>query len=489
MGSERRPGSSPERVPSSPGGALIGVAVLAAFTANIDLNIVNLALPRIGQAFGIGQSELAWAVNAYVLPYAVSILAIGRLGDGLGHRRVLATGATLFGLGSLLAAVAPAYPVLLAARAIQGFGGSALLTIGLAIVSANFSGPARSRALGLYFAAGAIAATIGPLLGGVLASIGGWPAIFWTQIPLAAGVVIAAIALLPGRPAGRPRSLDVPGLAAGSAVLLGINIALLQADSWGWSSPAIIASWLIAVVALLAFVARERVAAEPAVRLAVFRSRVFVASAVVGGAAWFGILSGSVQLSIYLQSVRGLDIIGAAIVLTPWPLLSGLLFPRAGLIVARIGPERAMVGSLAAAAGAALAMAFVDTATPLPIVSLLAALGGVPLALGVTASTVCALAEFAPSEAGIAAGVFNSLRQVGSSLGVAIPAAVSDLASSGGAVTAAGAAAVGVAAMSGSSAALASRAAVFGIALVVVWVMLPRTHRVVQSSSDALGEA
>jgi EmrB/QacA subfamily drug resistance transporter len=456
-------------------GALVAVAVLAAFTANIDLNIVNLALPRIGQAFGVGQSELAWAVNAYVLPYAVSILAVGRLGDGLGHRRVLGAGAAIFAVGSLVAAAAPAYPILLVARAIQGFGGSALLTIGLAIVSANFDGPARGRALGLYFAAGATAATVGPLVGGVLTSIGGWPAIFWTQIPLACAVVVAAMTILPERAPGRRRSLDVPGLLAGSVILLGINVALLQAHSWGWGSPAIVASWLVAVIALLAFVARERVASEPAIRLAVFRSRVFVASAIVGAAAWFGILSGTVQLSIYLQAVRGLDVFGAALVLTPWPLLAGFLFPRSGAIVARIGPERAMVGSVATAMVAAVAMTFFDTGTPFVIVSLVTAIGGVPIALGVTASTVCALAEFEPSEAGIAAGVFNSLRQVGSSLGVAIPAAVSELAA-GAAAAGAGS---GISTMAGSNAALASRAVIFLIALVAVWVLLPRDHRVV----------
>lgn len=459
--------------------ALAFVAVLAAFTANVDLSIVNLALPRVGQAFAIGQSELAWTVNAYVLPYAVSILAVGRLGDGFGHRRVLAAGGLLFAVGSLLAAAAPSYVVLLVARAVQGLGGSALLTIGLAIVSANFTGVERGRALGLYFAAGATAAVVGPLVGGLLASTLGWRAIFWTQIPLAMGVIAATLVLLAPRQSGARRSLDLPGLAAGSIILLGINVALLQAHSWGWTSPAILASWIVAVVALLAFVARERTASEPAVRLSVFRSRVFVASAIVGAAAWFGILSGSVQLAIYLQQVRGLDPIGAAIVLTPWPLVAGLLFPRAGEIVARIGPERVMVGSVAIATITAFVMAFFDATTPLPFVSLVAALGGVPIAVGVTASTVCALAEFPASEAGVASGVFNSLRQVGSSLGVSIPAAIFDLAA-GGSLS-------GAAAAAGSTAALASRAVVFGIALAGVWLILPRTHRIELPAPEVLG--
>jgi EmrB/QacA subfamily drug resistance transporter len=458
---------------------LIAVSALGAFTANVDLSIVNLALPTVGRAFGIGQSELAWTVNSYVLPYAVSILAVGRLGDGFGHRRVLAAGGMLFAIGSVLAAAAPSYPVLLAGRVLQGLGGSALLTIGLAIVSANFSGVERGRALGIYFSAGATAAVVGPLIGGVLVGFAGWPAIFWMQIPLAIAVVAAALLIVPARAAAPRRSLDVPGLTAGSLLLLGINVALLQAHGWGWTSVPVLASWLVAVVALFAFVARERRAAEPAVRLSVFRSRIFVASAIVGGAAWFGILSGTVQLAIYLQAVRGLDAIGAAIVLTPWPLVAAFVFPRAGAIVSRIGPERVMLGSLAITLGAGVLMTFFDTATPFPIVSLVAALGGVPIAVGVTASTMCALAEFAPSEAGVASGVFNSLRQVGSSLGVAIPAAVFDVAA-GGALT-------GAAAMAGSNAAFASRAVVFAIALGAVWWLLPREHAVVLPEAEPTG--
>ena len=388
---------------------------------------------------------------------------------------MLVVGSLVFALGSLTAAVAPSYPWLLAGRVLQGFGGSALLTIGLALVSANFSGPERGRALGLYFAAGAIAAVVGPIIGGLLASSAGWPAIFWMQVPLAAGVAVLAAQVLPRRAGGIRRSLDLPGLAAGSTVLLAITVALLQASAWGWTSPAVLGCWLVAAVALVAFVVRERHAAEPAVRLSVFGSRIFVASTIVGAAAWFGILSGSVQLSIYLQEVRGLEPVQAALVLMPWPLLSGLLFPRAGAIVTRIGPERVMLGSLALATLAAACMALFTTTTPLVVVSLLAALGGVPLALGVTASTVCALAEFAPSEAGVASGVFNSLRQIGSLLGVAIPAAIFDLA--------AAAAPADSAAMAGSSAALASRAVVFGLALLAVGLILPRQHRVVLATS------
>src|SRR5262249_33855346 len=178
-------------------GAVIAVTVLAAFTAHIDLSIVNLALPVIGEAFHVGQSTLAWTVNAYVLPFAVSILAVGRLGDRYGHRAVLATGGAIFAAGSLASALAPNYEALLAGRVAQGIGGAALLTIGLAVISATFAGAARGRVIGLYFAAGATAAVVGPIVGGLLTTAVGWTGMFWAQVPLAVAVAIAAWLVLP----------------------------------------------------------------------------------------------------------------------------------------------------------------------------------------------------------------------------------------------------------------------------------------------------
>lgn len=176
-------------------------------------------------------------------------------------------------------------------------------------MSAHFSGQDRGRALGFYFAAGAGAAVVGPIVGGLLTSVAGWSAIFWSQIPAAGAVAVVASAAPPRPASGQHRALDGPGLCLGSFVLLGVNVALLQANGWGWTSPGVLAAWAVAAVALVGFVARERSAAEPAIRLSVFRSRIYVVSVFVGAAVWFGIISGSVQLAIYLQTVRGLDVL------------------------------------------------------------------------------------------------------------------------------------------------------------------------------------
>jgi DHA2 family methylenomycin A resistance protein-like MFS transporter len=463
----------------SPGGTLptislrrealvLATASLAGSTAILDASIVNLALPAIGRAFNTSASQLAWTVNAYVLPFAVSILAVGRLGDGFGRRPVLAIGAALFALASAGAAVAPSYALLLLMRALQGLGGSALLTISLAVVSAGVEPERRPRALGIYFAAGATAGAAGPILGGALTSAFGWPGMFAAQVPLALAVLVATLMTIGSAPQGRRSSLDLPGLGLGTLVLLALNVALLQANHWGWTSTPIVAAWLAAALALVLFVLRERSAAQPAVRLAVFGNRRFVASSLVGAAAWFAVFSGTIQLAVYLQAGRHLDPFAASLVIVPWPLAALVVFLRSGAVVARFGSERTMVVALIAAAASAMVMPSFDAVTPLWFVAAVAAAGGAAIALSVTASTTCAVAEFPPAQAGVASGIFNSLRQVGSALGVAIPAAAYDAVTRGSLA--------GAGALRGSAWALGTRAGALVIILVLVVAILPRAR-------------
>jgi len=404
---------------------ILAVCWLCAFTPILDTNIVNLAIPRIGMAFGTSASELAWVVTAYVIPFAVSILAIGRLGDSLGRRRVLAAGALLFGLASLLCAVAPSYPVLIAARALQGLGGSTLITTGLGVVSATYTGPARARAIGVFFSGGFFAGVVGPVLGGVLTSLFTWRGMFAVQIPLALVVLVVAPRLLRDQERRR-RALDVPGLVAGTVMLLGVNIGLLEAHSWGWTSPAIAGAWITAVVALVLFIVREQRAAAPAVDLRVFRNRSFVAHSLAGAAMWWSLVSLGIELSIYLQNGRGLDPTQAAIVLTPWPLLGFFVVPRVGQIVARIGHRTTLLAGLVGSALGAMALVTLDGGSPYALIAAIEVPIGVVMSLVLVTSAAGAVAEFSPQDAGIAAAIFNSVRQIGTSLGVAIPAAVYD---------------------------------------------------------------
>jgi EmrB/QacA subfamily drug resistance transporter len=447
-------------------GWLLALTWLAAFTSQLDSGIVNLALPRVAEAFAVDLSSAAWLVTAYILPFAVSILAAGRLADRLGQRRVIAAGVLLFGLGSLIAGLAPTFVILLAGRAVQGVGAAGLLTVALAMVSSTYAPEERPRALGLFFSGGALGGVVGPIVGGVLADLAGWRAIFVTQLPLALLLLVLIIMLVSER-RGPARSLDVPGLVLATVGLFGINVALLQGDEWGWTSPPILVAWALTLVALPAFVARERRAAEPAVRLSVFRSRAFVAASLAGAAAWFSIISVTILLALYLQGGRGLSATEAGLVIAPYPLAAFLAFPHAGRVARAFGIERVMVAGLILLAISGAAMIAFDAATPLPLVSAVGILGGVSTALVIVTSAAEAIAEFAPAEAGVASGIFNSLRQIGAAVGVAIPAAVFDIAT-GGVMS-------GPTAVSGGAAAFAVRALLLAlVALLVAGLSLPQ---------------
>ena len=258
----------------------------------------------------------------------------------------------------------------------------------------------------------------------------GWRAMFGLQVPLAIAVAGLALATLPDA-VGRRRSLDLPGLALGAVAVLGLNVALLGAGDWGWFSPPTLAAWLVALVAFGGFVARERSAREPAVRLAVFRNRRFVSSSLVGAAAWFSIMAVSVQLPIQLQQGRGFDPAGTAALMLGWSLAAFVAFPRVGGLVPRLGDRRVMVGSLAATAALVAVLALIDDSFPAwTIVPVLVGLG-ITTAASIVTSAAAAVGEFTAEEAGTASGVFNTIRQVGSVVGVALPTAAYDVAAVG----------------------------------------------------------
>jgi len=170
--------------------------ILASSLSFVDGSVLNVALPAIRSSFSAGAQDVQWVVNAYLLPLSALLLLGGALGDHFGRRRLLVVGTALFAAASLVCALAPALPLLLAARAIQGVGAALLLPNSLALLNAAFSGEKRGRAVGIWAAAGAATAAGAPLLGGWLVDSVGWPAIFYINLPLALGAILLAMAFV-----------------------------------------------------------------------------------------------------------------------------------------------------------------------------------------------------------------------------------------------------------------------------------------------------
>ncbi|HET8570328.1 MAG TPA: MFS transporter [Candidatus Limnocylindria bacterium] len=446
---------------------VLALAWLAGFTL-IDSGIVGLALPDIARDFDQPIGALAWVSTAFLLALAATLLAAGRLNDRYGSRVVLAAGAVAFLVTTAASGLAPTFEVLVVSRVAQGIAGGVLYTVSLAIAVTAFPADRRPWAISLYFTSGALGAVLGPIIGGLLTDLGGWRLVFFAQLPLPALVAFASLVLLP-RNAGRRTAFDIPGVASASVFISAATFALLQLAIPGATLFAV-ASGALAAIALGAFVSVERRAAEPAVRLSIFANVRFVVATIAGAAAWFAITSSTVYPALYLQFGRGLSATDAGLLLLPAPLVSLVFFPFAGRAVSAIGLDRAMlIGLLLLAAPAALMLAW-DGATPLWFVGVALLLGGIGIAVTLVSSASAALSEFAPTEAGTASAVFNSLRQLGAAMGVAVPAVAFEAVAHGSRTA--------TAALGGSTAAFAVRLVLMMIPLVVlVAAWRPRFRR------------
>jgi EmrB/QacA subfamily drug resistance transporter len=448
------------------------LAWLAGFTL-IDSSIVSLALPDIAQDFDRSVGELAWVSTGYLLALAATLLSAGRLNDRYGSRPVLTIGAVAFLILTLAAGLAPTFELLVAARIGQGIAGGILYTVSLAIVVTVFPPERRAWAIGVYFTSGALGAVIGPVVGGFLTDLGGWRLVFLAQLPLPALVTLGARLLLPAG-AGRPRPMDLPGLVAASTFMVAATLALLELAVPGAGGIALTAG-VVAAVALASFVAIERRVAEPAVRLAIFTNPRFVAATTAGAGAWFAIMSSVIYAAIFLQLGRGLSATDAGLILLSSPLIGLIFFPFSGRFVTSIGVEPAMRLGLAILITAAALMVTWDASTPIWLVIVTQLLNGAGISITLVASADDAMAQFTPAEAGTGSALFNSLRQLGAAMGVAIPAVAFELLAAGSRTT--------EAALAGSTAAFGVRLAILAIPLLLAVAL--RSRRRVEVTARA----
>jgi EmrB/QacA subfamily drug resistance transporter len=429
---------------------LLILAWLAGFTL-IDSSIVSLALPDIARDFDRSVGELAWVSTGYLLALAATLLAAGRLNDRYGSRLVLTIGGVAFGVLTLASGIAPSFELLVAARVGQGIAGGILYTVSLAIVVTAFPPERRAWAIGVYFTSGALGAVIGPVIGGFLTDLGGWRLVFLAQLPLPALVAVGAWLLLPAG-AGRARPMDLPGLVTASIFMVAATLALLELAIPGAGGIAL-AAGAVAAVALAIFLAIERRAPEPAVRLAIFANPRFVVATAAGAGAWFAIMSSVIYAAIYLQLGRGLTATDAGLVLLTGPLVGLAFFPFAGRFVTSIGVVTAMrLGLVILVSGAALMVTW-DASTPIWLVIAIQVLNGAGISITLVASADEAMAQFTPAEAGTGSALFNSLRQLAAAMGVAIPAVAFEILAAGSRT---------------SEAALAGSTAAFGVRLAIL---------------------
>jgi DHA2 family methylenomycin A resistance protein-like MFS transporter len=417
----------PSPPPFSPTVTRVLATVSVAFVVTqLDVTIVNIALPSIGAKWHAGVSALQWIVDGYTLAFAVLMLSAGVLGDRFGARRLFVIGLSMFAAASLGCGLAPNALALVAARAVQGVSAAAMLPNSLALLNRACSHDPglRARAVGLWTASGAIAIAAGPVLGGLLIAAWGWRSIFLVNVPLCLLGLVAAFAWIPApeggaEPAHRPVGVDLPGQCIAIVALTAFTGAVIEMRPLGIGHPLIVGALAAAALASIAFIAAEARSRAPMVPLSLLRDATFSAAVLFGvcvNMAYYGIVF---VLSLYLQRVRGDTPLQAGLAFLP--LTGGFLISNvvSGWVVARYGPRRPMwIGAAIGALGYGL---LYTTQADTPMVALLAPFALIPAGMGlaVPAMTTAVLASVEHERAGTASAILNTARQAGGAVGVA----------------------------------------------------------------------
>jgi len=388
--------------------------------AMLDVTVVNVALPSIGAQLGAPLSGLVWIVDAYTLAFAALLLAAGALSDRYGAKPVYLAGLALFTLASLLCGAAPDSGLLVAARLLQGLGGALFMPSSLSLLMHAYQAPeVRGRILAAWSAIITVAATAGPLAGGMLINEFGWRSIFLINLPLGlAGLWLARAHL--ASPAARPRPLNLVSHVLGIGMLGLASYALIQGNVHGWTAPRIMAASLLAVACGVALLARERRHAHPIVPRALSRTPGYLATNTYGFLISFSVYGLIFLLSLYVQQALGADALQAGLQLLPVFGVFSIGNLAAGRLASRWGARATMVAGAAvgALAGTATAMLYTPDSPYLLLVVLLA-IGNLATGAAIPAMTALALQIGGAVHANSAAAALNANRQAGALVGVA----------------------------------------------------------------------
>jgi DHA2 family methylenomycin A resistance protein-like MFS transporter len=407
------------------GGMLILTLAIGFVMAMIDVTAVNTALGSISADLHVPLTGLVWVVDGYTLTFAALLLAGGALADRIGPRQAYQSGLALFLVASVLCAIAPTGAALVGARLLQGAGAALFMPSSLSLLTHTFDdAQQRARMVAIWSGLVGVAATIGPLVGGLLVQGFGWRAVFWINVPVGLLGIILAQWRVPA-PAATPRPLSLLSHVLGVGALSCLSFVLIEGQARGWTSAAVLLAAVAALALGAVLVLRERRGAHPMLPRALFASPSFSAAVVTGFLINFGVFGQLFLYSLFLQQAQGRDALHTGLLLLPMMASSTLTNLLSGRVIARYGTRGPLLGGLvvAAAVGAVLAMsARADT----PYALLLAGAMAIFLAIGISipAMTNTVIQASGREHANSAAAALNANRQVGALVGVAVMGAI-----------------------------------------------------------------
>jgi EmrB/QacA subfamily drug resistance transporter len=405
--------------------ATLAVLCLSLLVIVVDTTIVNVALPTLARELDTGPTGLAWVVDAYALVFAAMLLPAGSLADRYGRDRALAFGLLVFAAGSVGAALSSTAGELIAMRALMGAGAAFIMPATLSILTAVYTDPAeRARAIGIWSGVSGLGIAIGPTVGGWLLEHFAWSSIFTVNLPVVAVALVAGRFLVPASRAPWRVRLDPVGAILAMAGLAALTYTVIQAPDAGWASRTTLARAGLAAVLLAGFTLWERHSEHPMLPLSLFTNARFTAGSLVGMLQFFALAGTTFLLTQIYQLVLGYSTFGAGLRALPAALAVGALAPLGALVAARIGSR------LCAAAGMGLMAAglvLFSTATSGSgyvhyLVATVVMASGMGLALAAVTNVV--VSALPPAQVGIGSAASNTMRNLGTVLGVAVVGSV-----------------------------------------------------------------
>lgn len=410
--------------PSVRPGWTLAITSIASLMVALDMLVVTAALSTIQRDLGASMEQLEWTVNAYGLAFAALMMASSTLGDRLGRKTVFVGGIGLFGLASVACALSSSATSLVGSRVVQGAAAAAVMPQSMALLGAAFPGAARSKALGIFSGVTGLAVLGGPVVGGAIAGGLAWPWIFWINIPIAAALIALALIRI-DEVHGAPGRMDLLGTVLLTLGVLGVTWALMRGNGQGWASSEVLWSGLLGLVALAAFTIWQFKFSAPMLPMRLFRDSKFANGNVAGFFLYGALYSAVFLLPQFLQVVLGWGPLETGVRLLPWTGTLFVVAPVAGRWVARVGERRILsLGLLLQGLGIGwVAITASPTLNYVPFAVALA-IAGFGVSIAMPAAQTAVLSAVQPVEMGKASGVFNTLRQLGGVVGIALLVAV-----------------------------------------------------------------
>ncbi|MGV9994239.1 MFS transporter [Streptomyces sp. NPDC003374] len=402
---------------------VLAICCMSLLIVSLDNTVLNVALPSMQRELHASTSGLQWTIDAYTLVLASLLMLAGSTADRIGRKRVFMSGLVVFGIGSLLCSLAPNLELLVVFRMVQAIGGSMLNPVAMSIITNTFTDPReRARAIGAWGAVVGISMAAGPLVGGLLVESVGWRSIFWVNLPVGLAALLLTLRFVPESRAPRARRPDPVGQVLVIALFGALTYAIIEAPAAGLATVAPFA--VVALAALLGLLWYEPRRAEPLIDLRFFRSAPFSGATVIA-VSGFAALGGFLFLStLYLQNVRGLDALHAGLWMLPMAAPTFLCAPLSGRLVGSRGPRLPLLIAGAAMTVSAVLFAAFEAETSNLTLVIGYVLFGVGFGFVNAPITNTAVSGMPRAQAGVAAAVASTSRQLGQTLGVAVVGAL-----------------------------------------------------------------